>query len=157
MLDLDDWPDLNFRRAPRTILPQAPRTYKPPRTTRPRLFKSTTPPATILDSQDVGNSSRGVKRQRPLEEIAETTQVLASRKRRRLRRAFTTSRLSPDYAAPASHVPGRRFLRQGIWARQRVSGRDLLRRAAVFNASLQKRKAQRRPETKSAPSKSEPR
>lgn len=63
------------------------------------------------------------------------------KKKRRLRRILITSRLSKPYAAPPTHISGRRTMGAGIWSRQRVEGRNLYRRAAVLNSAKKNRMA----------------
>lgn len=63
------------------------------------------------------------------------------KKKRRLRRILITSRLSKPYAAPPTHISGRRTMGAGIWSRQRVEGRNLYRRAAVLNSVKKNRMA----------------
>jgi len=62
------------------------------------------------------------------------------RKKRRLRLELVTSRLSNPYAAPATHIIGTKPWRIGIWARQRLAGGKLLRKAALLNSVAMKRK-----------------
>ena len=62
------------------------------------------------------------------------------RKRRRLRLGLVTSMLSRPFALPATHVPARKASRNGPWSRQRIAGRDLLRKAAIFNKIALKRR-----------------
>ena len=62
------------------------------------------------------------------------------RKKRRLRLDLVTSRLSKPYATPTTHIVGRTHSRVGVWARQRLSGGKLLRKAAILNSITMKRK-----------------
>ncbi len=62
------------------------------------------------------------------------------RKKRRLRLDLVTSRLSKPYATPTTHIVGRTHSRVGVWARQRLSGGKLLRKAAILNCIAMKRK-----------------
>ena len=62
------------------------------------------------------------------------------RKKRRLRLDLVTSRLSKPYATPTTHIVGRTHSRVGVWARQRLSGGKLLRKAAILNSVAMKRK-----------------
>ena len=62
------------------------------------------------------------------------------RKKRRLRLDLVTSRLSKPYATPTTHIVGRTHSRIGVWARQRLSGGKLLRKAAILNSIAMKRK-----------------
>ena len=62
------------------------------------------------------------------------------RKKRRLRLNLVTSWLSKPYATPTTHIVGRTHSRVGVWARQRLSGGKLLRKAAILNSIAMKRK-----------------
>ncbi|MCJ1284012.1 hypothetical protein MMC26_003343 [Xylographa opegraphella] len=55
------------------------------------------------------------------------------KKKRRLRLDLITSRLSRPFATPTTHIVGRRTSKFAIGARQKVWGRDLLRKAAIMN------------------------
>ena len=66
------------------------------------------------------------------------------RKKRRLRLNLVTSRLSKPYATPTTHIVGRTHSRVGVWARQRLSGGKLLRKAAILNSVAMKRKREAR-------------
>lgn len=147
MLDLDDWPDLKqLHPRRRQVAPPC----QPTKTRASRLRRSSPRRAPILDLDDHTPAPirRGSKRPRQREEADVFGQTVPPRKRRRLRHAFTTSRLSANYAVPSTHVPSRKSLREGIWARQRVSGRDLLRKAAIFNAMSKNRKGGRKTEAR---------
>lgn len=63
------------------------------------------------------------------------------KKKRRLRLNLITSRLSKPYATPATHIISRNALRIGVWARQKVLGRNLLRKVACLNSIRIKRVA----------------
>lgn len=81
---------------------------------------------------------KSLKRSRPQEEIDKSGESV-SRKKRKLRHELVTSRLSRPYATPATHI-ARGAWRLGVWARQRLSGGLLLRKAAVLNSFAKKRK-----------------
>lgn len=68
------------------------------------------------------------------------------KKKRRLRLNLITSRLSKPYATPATHIISRNALRIGIWARQKVLGRNLLRKVACLNSIRIRRVAAREAE-----------
>ena len=68
------------------------------------------------------------------------------RKKRRLRLNLITSRLSKPYATPPTHINARSTGRVGAWARQRILGRDLLRKAAILNSIRIKKIAARKAE-----------
>lgn len=68
------------------------------------------------------------------------------KKKRRLRLNLITSRLSKPYATPATHIISRNALRIGLWARQKVLGRNLLRKVACLNSMRIKRLAAREAE-----------
>ena len=75
-----------------------------------------------------------LKRDRPIDDNSGGEGELLPRKKRRLRLELITSRLSRPYAVPATFLPKRRTLRAGVWARQRLLRRDLLRKAAILNS-----------------------
>lgn len=63
------------------------------------------------------------------------------KKKRRLRLELITSRLSKPFATPPTHIISKNAsLRDGIWARQKVLGKNLLRKAALLNLIRMKRK-----------------
>ena len=62
------------------------------------------------------------------------------RKKRRLQHDLITSRLNKPYATPNAYIANRPALRNGVWARQKVPGRGLLRKAAILNLISMKRK-----------------
>lgn len=63
------------------------------------------------------------------------------KKKRRLRLELITSRLSKPFATPPTHIISKNAsLRVGIWARQKVLGKNLLRKAAHLNLIRMKRK-----------------
>lgn len=63
------------------------------------------------------------------------------KKKRRLRLELITSRLSKPFATPPTHIISKNAsLRVGIWARQKVLGKNLLRKAAFLNLIRMKRK-----------------
>ena len=83
---------------------------------------------------------RGTKRPRVDETIIHRDAELPPKKKRRLRIALITSMLSRPFAAPSTYIPARKSPRTGPWARQRIEGRDLLRKAAIFNKIAMKRR-----------------
>ena len=86
-------------------------------------------------------SRQYLKRSRPLESQDIDANELPPRKKRRLRLTLITSKLSKPYATPPTFIPLPRALRAGVWARHRTAGRDLIRKAAIFNSIAMKRKA----------------
>lgn len=63
------------------------------------------------------------------------------KKKRRLRLELITSRLSKPFATPPTHIISKNAsLRVGIWARQKVLGKNLLRKAALLNLIGMKKK-----------------
>ncbi len=92
-----------------------------------------------------------LKRSRPRTDVDGEGSGNMQKKKRRLRLHLITSRLSKPYATPPTHINSRSAVRVGVWARQRVLGRDLLRRAAILNSIRIKKMAakeaeQERPE-----------
>lgn len=81
---------------------------------------------------------KDLKRSRTQEDVDNQEHV--QRKKRRLRLDLVTSRLSEPYATPTTHIIGSTHPRVGVWARQKVSGGKLLRKAAIFNSIAMKRK-----------------
>ena len=75
-----------------------------------------------------------LKRARPWTDVDGEGSANMQRKKRRLRLQLITSRLSKPYATPPTHINSRKAVRVGIWARQRVLGQDLLRKAAILNS-----------------------
>ena len=75
-----------------------------------------------------------LKRARPRTDVDGEGSANMQRKKRRLRLQLITSRLSKPYATPPTHINSRKAVRVGVWARQRVLGRDLLRKAAILNS-----------------------
>ncbi|KAL9639408.1 MAG: hypothetical protein Q9164_000949 [Protoblastenia rupestris] len=90
-----------------------------------------------LESQAV--SRQTCKRPRPVDVNGPEEDELRPRKKRRLRLDLITSRLSKPYAFPPTFIPTRPTLRAGVWTRQRLMRRDLLRRAAIFNSIAMRR------------------
>ena len=87
-------------------------------------------------------STEFLKRTRPPTDVDGEGSENMQRKKRRLRLQLITSRLSEPYATPPTHINSRKAVRVGVWARQRVMGRDLLRKAAILNSiRIQKREA----------------
>ena len=140
MLDLEEWPFLTLmnpqhhgvesaHRQQITSIPKSPPKRRDIRTNRTE------------DHLDSGRVTRGqLKRSRAPEDIEGDDTYSPPRKKRRLRHSFSTSRLSKPYAVPPTYIPSRKTLREGIWARQRVAGRNLLRKAAALNSFSKKRK-----------------
>lgn len=87
-----------------------------------------------------------LKRPRPRADVDGEDSENIQKKKRRLRLNLITSRLSKPYAAPATHIISRSALRIGIWARQKVLGRNLLRKVACLNSIRIKRLAARESE-----------
>ncbi len=143
MLDLEEWPFLSHMR---------PQSKDCAKIQGPKLFyTSKLPPKcrntrTICTDGSEGQfqprpqGSEHRKRQRAVDDIEGDTCCL-QRKKRKLRHSLSTSRLSKPYAVPATYIPSRKTLREGIWARQRVAGRNLLRKAAALNSYSKKKRA----------------
>lgn len=55
------------------------------------------------------------------------------KKKRRLRLFLITSRLSPQFSHPATNIVDRGSSKIAVWAKQRASGRNILRKAAILN------------------------
>lgn len=89
-----------------------------------------------------------LKRARPRADVDGEGSENLQKKKRRLRLNLITSRLSKPYATPATHIISRSALRIGIWARQKVLGRNLLRKVACLNSIRMKRVAAREAEQK---------
>ncbi|MCJ1462690.1 hypothetical protein MMC07_001293 [Pseudocyphellaria aurata] len=89
-----------------------------------------------------------LKRARPRADVDGEGSENLQKKKRRLRLNLITSRLSKPYATPATHIISRSALRIGIWARQKVLGRNLLRKVACLNSIRIKRLAAREAEQK---------
>lgn len=87
-----------------------------------------------------------LKRARPRADVDGEGSENTQKKKRRLRLYLITSRLSKPYASPATHIISRKALRIGIWARQKVLGRNLLRKVACLNSIRIKRLAAREAE-----------
>ena len=99
--------------------------------TDPRSCTSTSNQATELPPRECLKRSRLQGHEEQLQ-----------RKKRRLRLDLVTSRLSKPYATPTTHIVGRTHSRVGVWARQRLSGGKLLRKAAILNSIAMERKRQ---------------
>ena len=104
-----------------------------------------------LRSHSESATTQLLKRSRPRTDVDGEGSENMQRKKRRLRLHLITSRLSRPYATPPTHINSRRAVRVGVWARQRVLGRDLLRKAAILNSIRIKKVAakeaeQQRPE-----------
>ena len=83
---------------------------------------------------------QGLKRTRHSESSVSDEEEILPKKRRRLRLGLVTSMLSRPYAMPRTRIPARKASRNGVWARQRIEGRDLLRKAAIFNRIASRRR-----------------
>ena len=138
MLDLEEWPFSMPLNSLHTSAARRPnRSQASPRSSPASKRRATRVVATETLSE---NPMRGVlKRRRALEDIEGDDTSSTQRKKRRLRHSFSTSRLSEPYAIPTTYIASRKALREGIWARQKVAGRNLLRKAAALN-SFSKRK-----------------
>ena len=105
----------------------------------PQSFKRFPQPAYPENNTYELQRFQGLKRTRGLE-VDEDIIALRPSKRRRLRGNLTTSHLSKPSAEPAAFTPSRPAWRRGVWARQRTTSKDILRRAAIFNSiALKKR------------------
>ena len=105
----------------------------------PRASLPTPTPVQPSTSHQVTHSTR--KRARHSENTNGEASELRPRKKRRLRRDLVTSRLSRPYAVPPTFIPSPKGLRTAVWARQRISGRTLVRKAAIFNSIAMKRRS----------------
>ena len=105
--------------------------YPPSSSSTSPIFRA---PSSTQTAATIG-PQKCLKRSR-LQEDGEQLQ----RKKRRLRLNLVTSRLSKPYATPTTHIVGRTHSRVGVWARQRLSGGKLLRKAAILNSIAMKRK-----------------
>ena len=92
------------------------------------LEKQSSSPPVLL------NVCTNLKRSRTPEGHDREMDQLHPRKKRRLRHDLVTSKLSKPYATPPTFIAVKKPLREGVWARQRISGRDLVRKAAIFNS-----------------------
>ena len=82
-----------------------------------------------------------LKRPRPQADVDGEGSENAQKKKRRLRLDLITSRLSEPYAIPPTHIITRSTLRFGVWAQQKVVGRNILQKAALLNSIRIKRLA----------------
>ncbi|MCJ1247331.1 hypothetical protein MMC30_004545 [Trapelia coarctata] len=73
------------------------------------------------------------KRSRPQADVDGECSGNLQKKKRRLRLNLITSRLSRPFATPTTHIVSRGTSKFAIWARHRILGRDLLRKAAIMN------------------------
>lgn len=73
------------------------------------------------------------KRFRPLADVDGECSGNLQKKKRRLRLNLITSRLSRPFATPTTHIVSRGTSKFAVWARHRILGRDLLRKAAIMN------------------------
>ena len=141
MLDLEEWPCLRHMRpqSKDCSMKQEPKSRYISKL--PPKFRNTRIVSTASPSQPRQHSSGQRKRQRAAEDIDGDDTLSLQRKKRKLRHLLSTSRLSKPYAVPTTYIPGRKALREGIWARQRVAGRNLLRKAAALNSYSKKKRA----------------
>ena len=140
MLDLEEWPSLRqihpqSQCALRTHGRQTSYTSKPP-PKRQNVWIVPTKDQ-LHDRQEKPALS---KRHRTVDDIEGDSTGCLQRKKRKLRHSLSTSRLSKPYAVPTTYIPSRKTLREGIWARQRVAGRNLLRKAAALNSFSKRRR-----------------
>lgn len=139
MLDLEDWPDLRslHKRTSRPVL-----SHEWMKATTALWTKARDPaPATSKRKISRNPCLPGqLKRCRQIEDVEGDHTAHLHRKKRRLRLALTTSRLSEPFATSSPFIAGRSTLREGSWARQKVAGRGLLRKAAILNLIARKGK-----------------
>lgn len=88
------------------------------------------------------------KRDRQEEHVEDEDIINIPRKKRRLRHDLITSRLSKPYATPSTYIANRQALRNGVWTRQKIPGRGLLRKAAILNLISMKRNTSAAAKTK---------
>ncbi|KAF2762783.1 hypothetical protein EJ05DRAFT_471744 [Pseudovirgaria hyperparasitica] len=62
----------------------------------------------------------------------------SGKKKRRLRRFLVTSRLSLPFSYPATNIVDRGPSKIAVWAKQKSTGRELLRKAAILNRIRQR-------------------
>lgn len=74
------------------------------------------------------------KRSRVVADVDSDNSGTRQRKKRRLRRDLTTSRLSRPYASPSTHIISRNAVKLGIWTGRRYIGRNVYRKAAILNS-----------------------
>ena len=141
MLDLEEWPSLRHM-GPQSRNRQKAQGLKsyhisksPPECRDIRIASRSSQP------QPIQHNSGLRKRHRAVEDIEGDDTLCLQRKKRKLRHSLSTSRLSKPYAVPPTYIPSRKTLREGIWARQRVAGRNLLRKAAALNSYSKKKRA----------------
>lgn len=109
--------------------------------TVPDFFTFTTGPTRAFhfslpmlpDPDEAELCHRHSKRLRPLTDVDGEGSESLQKKKRRLRLALVTSRLSRPYADPATHIVDRGISKIAVWAKQRALGRNLLRKAAIMN------------------------
>lgn len=73
------------------------------------------------------------KRFRPVADVDGEHSSGQHKKKRRLRLLLITSRLSLPFSQPASNIVNRGSSKIALWAKQKSSGRNLLRKAAIIN------------------------
>ncbi|KAG6995532.1 hypothetical protein G7Y79_00044g080030 [Physcia stellaris] len=74
------------------------------------------------------------KRSRVVADVDSDNSGTRQRKKRRLRRDLTTSRLSRPYATPPTHIISRNAVKLGVWTGRRYIGRNVYRKAAILNS-----------------------
>ncbi len=102
---------------------------------------SNDPPSNSLSPTPIPTSRSRLKRYRHRADVDGEGSGNLGKKKRRLRLELITSRLSKPFATPPTHIISKNAsLRVGIWARQKVLGKNLLRKAALLNLIRMKRK-----------------
>lgn len=92
------------------------------------------PPSDSRSPAPIPTSRSRLKRYRHSADVDGEGSGNLGKKKRRLRLVLITSRLSKPFATPPTHIISKNAsLRVGIWARQKVLGKNLLRKAAFLN------------------------
>ena len=139
MLDFEDWPFPMPSKPPGVVVTRSQR-HQASSIRRPVSKQQTPRVRPVIETQSEKAMRGPLKRNRALEDLEGDDTCSIQRKKRRLRHSFATSRLSKPYATPTTYIPSRKALREGIWARQKVAGRNLLRKAAALNSFSKKRR-----------------
>lgn len=139
MLDFEDWP-FPIPAKPPGVLVTRSQKYQASSIRRPASKQRTSIVNPFIETHSEKPMRGPLKRNRALEDLEGDDTCSMQRKKRRLRHSFATSRLSEPYATPTTYIPSRKALREGIWARQKVAGRNLLRKAAALNSFSKKRR-----------------
>lgn len=101
---------------------------------------SNDPPSNSLSPTPIPTSRSRLKRYRHCADVDGEGSGNLGKKKRRLRLELITSRLSKPFATPPTHIISKNAsLRVGICARQKVLGKNLLRKAALLNLIRMKR------------------